>query len=117
MSLLVFGNGDGGGGPLAKMLENVRLRVFEPRGRCQLTCDDVAPSHPRHFESIAGHPPGQHGPFGRRVLRRSREGLKRWFEASQLVRVLAMTLRQVLTPTHRSGELYLEVSSALLQTP
>ena len=26
-ALLVFGNGDGGGGPLAKMLENVRLLV------------------------------------------------------------------------------------------
>jgi alpha-mannosidase len=27
-SLLVFGNGDGGGGPLAKMLENVRSSSF-----------------------------------------------------------------------------------------
>ena len=27
-ALLVFGNGDGGGGPLAKMLENVGLSVF-----------------------------------------------------------------------------------------
>ena len=26
-ALLVFGNGDGGGGPLAKMLENVRLSL------------------------------------------------------------------------------------------
>ena len=28
VSLLVFGNGDGGGGPLAKMLENVSLNVL-----------------------------------------------------------------------------------------
>ena len=30
-SLLVFGNGDGGGGPLAKMLENVSRGVFSGR--------------------------------------------------------------------------------------
>jgi hypothetical protein len=29
-SLLVFGNGDGGGGPLPKMLENVRLLSLSP---------------------------------------------------------------------------------------
>ena len=29
-ALLVFGNGDGGGGPLAKMLENVRLSLPSP---------------------------------------------------------------------------------------
>jgi alpha-mannosidase len=31
VALLVFGNGDGGGGPLAKMLENVSLSLTDLR--------------------------------------------------------------------------------------
>jgi alpha-mannosidase len=30
-ALLVFGNGDGGGGPLAKMLENVSVTTCQKR--------------------------------------------------------------------------------------
>lgn len=46
VSLLVFGNGDGGGGPLAKMLENVSFcsHFFPTASELRLV---TASSHPR----------------------------------------------------------------------
>ena len=86
MSLLVFGNGDGGGGPLAKMLENVSPNdtfLVTHTDRADALCS--APSYPCDLEPLAGHPARQHGAFRGRVLRCPREGLKGGFDAAKLV--------------------------------
>jgi alpha-mannosidase len=52
-SLLVFGNGDGGGGPLAKMLESVRFALFFTLAS-MMTTGRIAPPAQRYCKHIAG---------------------------------------------------------------
>ena len=90
VSLLVFGNGDGGGGPLAKMLENVSdlfLRFGDnlPNSPWNPPPRAVA-AHPSDVQPLTRHCSREHGPLRRRVLRRPRGGLARRCQAAQLER-------------------------------
>jgi hypothetical protein len=86
-SLLVFGNGDGGGGPLAKMLENVRLLIL-PRQRRSLIVDNVltAPSPPWHREHVPRYSDCEDGSLCRRILRPSEDELRWGAQPTELVR-------------------------------
>ena len=58
-ALLVFGNGDGGGGPLAAMLENVISFVVLPLWRRSIWFP--APPYPSDNEQCSRAPPRFHG--------------------------------------------------------
>jgi alpha-mannosidase len=107
-ALLVFGNGDGGGGPLAKMLENVRRCLLCGQAGAGLMAAAAA-ADPRGGERAPRGTARAHGPLGRGLLPRPRGAHGPRQDAPELVRS-GLTNEGCRNDGtwRRHGELYLE---------